>query len=103
MRDRERDAAHSQLFRQLSRLAVETQRGPAGAQVGYFKVAPADSAAPPRPRRFHPRLVGRESRRVALITVGLALGVCDFAPGEDALDEPLPMPRDGALDARHLA
>jgi CDP-diacylglycerol--glycerol-3-phosphate 3-phosphatidyltransferase len=89
--------------RDFSGAAVECQRGPARGQVGHFEVAKRDALAPARSNSFHARFLGRETRGVALVAVGLGFDISDFARRENAIEESRAVALNRRANARHFA
>ena|ERR1700722_660595 len=82
---------------------VKLKRGATGGEVGYFEIAPADAASPTGSQGFHSSFLGGEPCGIAFIEIGFALGVCDFAIGEDTFLETAAVAGEGVFDPRNFA
>src|SRR5713226_8241054 len=82
--------------------AVELQRRPAGGEVNYFEVFPANTAPPAGADRFHSGLLGGKTRRIALVAVCFPLHIGDLGGSINSIQEAVPITFDRCTDAVHL-
>jgi len=99
VRDRERNVFYAEVIGDLSRGALEADRGLAAGLARDFDIAPSDAAAPARPERLHGGFFRSETGRISLELVAMAFAVGDFGGSEQSIEERLAVARDGSLDA----
>src|ERR1700730_4947083 len=81
---------------------VELQRRPAGNEVNYFEIFPANAAPPAGADGFHSGFLGGETRCIALVPVGFPLHIGDLSGSINSIQEAVPITLDRCTDAVHF-
>lgn len=101
MGDRHECACAAEHFELASSTAMKDQPGRA-ILPDDLDVTPRDSAAVPRPKRLHGRLLGGKPCREVRRRIAAPGAVRDFAIGEDSPQEPITEPSNRFIDASNL-
>src|ERR1700747_2139410 len=87
MRDGKRNIARAKFLRKHCGLPMKFNRRPLSPWPHYFDVAPADGVIPSCAERFHSGFFGGEASGITFKAAGFPLAVCDFAFGENTIQE----------------